>query len=155
MDLPFREGAFSKGKEVEVTSSQSKGHTKAAILILEDDPGFGPLLCSYLEGEGYTVSLHTNATSALAYLEDNHVDLVITDLLIRQDATYVQDGGIKLISTLKQLRKYPAPVIAISGSFSTDQYEAISTAMTVGADKTLAKPINPSQLLTMIQEFVG
>ncbi len=124
------------------------------ILILEDDAEFGPLLQMSLEDAGYEVSLHTNATNALSYLESENVDLIIADLMIKQEGVFIQDGGIKLISTLKQIRHHPAPIIAISGSFVQDQYQAISTAMTVGADKTLAKPIHPDDLIALIETYL-
>ncbi|MEL7197080.1 MAG: response regulator [Pseudomonadota bacterium] len=124
------------------------------ILVLEDDEEFGPLLKLSLEEAGYNVALHTTATEALSYLDSNDVDLVISDLMIKQAGVFIQDGGIRLISTLKQIRNYPAPIIAISGSFVQDQYHAISTAMTVGADKTLAKPVHPDDLIALIKTYL-
>lgn len=124
------------------------------ILILEDDAEFGPLLKDTLELEGFAVSLHVTASGALAHIDENPVDLVITDLLIRDGDNYVQDGGIKLISELKQIRSSSVPMIAISGSFRNDQYFAMSTAMTVGADKTIAKPVEPKELLRVIRSYI-
>jgi len=128
--------------------------TAQTILILEDDMSFGPLLQFSLEDEGYRVSLHTNAHSALAYADANPVDLVISDLLIEENGKLSPHGGVTLITALKQIRDHPAPVIAISGSFTQDKYHAISTAMTVGADRTLAKPVSPNELLALIRQLI-
>ncbi len=127
---------------------------KKHILILEDDLEFGPLLQESLQLEGYSVSLYTLASRAIAHLDENDADLVITDLLIRDGDNYVQDGGIKLISEIKQIRSLNVPVIAISGSFRKDQYYAMSTAMTVGADKTIAKPVDPKELLAIMRCYI-
>ncbi len=124
------------------------------ILILEDDAEFGPLLKYSLEDEGYAVSLHTNAQTALKHADENHVDLVISDLLIEENGKPSPHGGVTLISALKQIRDHPAPVIAISGAFTRDKYHAISTAMTVGADRTLAKPVSPHELLALIRQLL-
>ncbi|MEL7190286.1 MAG: response regulator [Pseudomonadota bacterium] len=133
---------------------ESEKTGQSAILILEDDPEFGPLLQISLQEHGYRVALKTTATDALAFIDQNDVDLVIADLMIKKGEVYIQDGGIKLISALKQIRNYPAPIIAISGSFVQDQYHAISTAMTVGANKTLAKPLHPDELLKVIKTYI-
>ena len=105
--------------------------------------------------EGFEVSLHTEAGSALAYADSNQVDLVISDLLIEKGGRPSPHGGVTLISALKQIRSHSAPVIAISGSFAQDKYHAISTAMTVGADRTLAKPVSPEELLSVINELLA
>lgn len=128
--------------------------SEQTILVLEDDVAFGPLLRYSLEDEGYKVSLHTEASSALEFADANHIDLVISDLLIEKDGRPSPHGGVTLISALKQIRNHPAPVIAISGSFTQDKYHAISTAMTVGADRTLAKPVSPEELKDVIRQLL-
>ncbi|WP_082700915.1 response regulator [Erythrobacter sp. YT30] len=154
MEQLSRERSFGDWDQTRGKPEHMAKDKTPVIMILEDDPDFGPLLQMSLEDAGYRVSLHTDATSALEFIDDNDVDLVISDLLIKQDGKFVQDGGIKLISALKQVRHHPAPVIAISGSFVQDQYHAISTAMTVGADRTLAKPVGPDELIDLIKTYL-
>lgn len=124
------------------------------IAILEDDADFGPLLKEMLEDEGYIVSLHTNAISALAFIDNNPVDLVISDLFIKEDGQLSEQGGLTLISKIKQIMHHPAPVIAISGSFANDKICAVSSATTLGADHTLAKPIDPNELIRLVQHYL-
>ncbi|MEM7519690.1 MAG: response regulator [Pseudomonadota bacterium] len=127
----------------------------ARILILEDDEAFGPLLQASLEDAGHTVSLYASATIALAHVDQDDPELVIADILVMKDGKLTEDGGIKLISTLKQLQRRTAPVIAISGVFAGElAYEAQTTAMTVGADHALAKPFVPEDLIALVNELL-
>lgn len=125
------------------------------ILVLEDDELFGELLQDMLEAEGHTVSLHTNASSAITYAKSNAVDLVISDMLIEKNGRYSGDGGIKLISMFKQVWDHPAPIIAISGAFLPENSFAASTALTVGADEVVPKPVDPQTLSEMVQQFAS
>lgn len=128
----------------------------ARILILEDDTVLGPLLRHSLETHGYRVSLHENSTTAISYMEANPVDLVVADLFVTKDGALTRDGGVRLISTIKQLWNRPTPIIAISGSFSSEnRHETRTTALTVGADALLGKPFSPRALLDLIGDLLS
>lgn len=124
------------------------------ILILEDDPDFGRELKYSLEDEGFEVSWHTRANDALSFLSEHPVDLIITDMMIKVDGKLVNDGGIRLISSLKQMSGHPAPIIAISGSFmgrpGFDYFR--SSASTVGASAILPKPFEMAELFDLIDQ---
>lgn len=125
------------------------------IALLEDDPDFGPLLKDMLEGEGFIVSLHSNAISALAFIDNNHVDLVITDMFIKEDGLLAEQGGLSLISKIKQIIGHPAPIIAISGSFSQDEVKPSPISAAKGADYMMAKPLDHKTLMNVIRELLG
>jgi len=126
------------------------------LVLLEDDIELGVKLSMELEAEGYDVHRHTSASQALQFISENHVDLIITDLLIKIDGVLVQDGGITLISRLHQVQNHPAPIIAVSSMFQATlgAVEAVTTAKTVGADATLAKPFKTYELLRLVQYFL-
>lgn len=125
------------------------------VLLLEDDTVLARQITYDLAGEGHTVTTFAAATDALKHLEKNDVDIVIADIFIQQDGEYVPDGGIRLISTIRQLQARDTPVIAISGSFEALHGDHIAeTAKTVGATATLAKPFHPDELLKLVHEQV-
>lgn len=127
----------------------------AQILLLEDDAALSWQIRSMLELEGHEVSCFKSAATALCHFEQNPVDLVITDLFIQRDGKYVQDGGISLISNIRQIKQSPIPVIAISGSFGQMHAEgARSTATTVGASALLAKPFHPDELSDLVRDHL-
>lgn len=130
--------------------------TTPQLLLLEDDLAFGVKLSMELEEAGFDVSRHTTATSALNYVTENHVDLIISDLLIKVDGELVPDGGVRLISKLSMMQSQLVPIIAMSSMFQAayGSLEAKTTAMTVGAKATLPKPFKTAELIALIKRFL-
>lgn len=123
----------------------------ARLLVLEDDETLVQQIKTYLEMDGHKVLPFSTATAALDFLATNVVDLIIADLFIRVEGEMTQDGGIKLISHVRQVDGKDIPVIAISGSFRESHGEfASSTAITVGATANLAKPFHPLELSKLV-----
>jgi DNA-binding response OmpR family regulator len=50
------------------------------ILIIEDDPEIAALLCSMLRAEGFPVDTADDGPSALALIDSDEFDLLITDI---------------------------------------------------------------------------
>ena len=133
------------------------------LLLLEDDIEFGIRLAMDLKAAGYEVSRHTTASAALEYLAENLVDLVIADILIKIQGEYSLDGGLKLISNLRQIQGASVPIIAISSMFQpqfglnavcTAAVTASTAAVTVGASETLAKPFETKELLFLVEKHL-
>lgn len=131
----------------------------AKILVLEDDPDFGALLFASLEDAGHHVTLVTSGTEAEEAFHQDPADLVVTDLIIRQDGRPVADGGLLLIHRIRDiaenLRK-SVPIVAISGVVRRQgMTHALNTAQHVGADEVLAKPFPPEDLLWVIDRLLS
>lgn len=116
------------------------------ILIVEDDPSFGPYLCEYLESKGYRVQLATSGAAALAQFAALQPSLAVTDI-------YVPDpDGIELIKAF--LKTQPAlPIIAISGA-SDPSFLYLRAARALGARATLEKPFAGVDLLNTIERLL-
>ena len=131
----------------------------ATILILEDDPDLGPLLSTSLEAAGHSVTLVASAIAGEEAFRQNPADLVVADLIIRQDGRPVADGGLLMIHRIKEIAnemRKTVPVIAISGAIRRQgMTHALSTAQHVGADEVLAKPFPPEDLLWLIDRLLG
>ena len=125
----------------------------AAILLLEDDLTLAEQIKAVLKSDGHTVAAFSTAKAALDYLDENDVECIIADLFIRVDGSFVQDGGITLISNVRQIQGRDIPVIAISGAFQNPNGEfASSSAITVGASANLAKPFHPDDLSSLVAQ---
>ena len=121
------------------------------ILVLEDDLDFAALLVDSLTEEGHVVEAFATAIDALDAVKQRSFDVVITDVFIKVDGEHAGEGGINLVSQVKQVLLQEIPVIAISGSFSPNEVAPIQTTLkTVGADAVLAKPFHPEDLLNLI-----
>ena len=112
-----------------------------SILIVDDEQSMRDFLTILLQKEGYKVETRADGASALRFLEDNGVDLVISD--IRMPGL----GGLDLLHSVKE--KYPTlPVILITAFVSPD--DAIS-AMKDGAFDYISKPFNVAEIKNVIR----
>lgn len=131
----------------------------AKILVLEDDPDLGELLSTSLEQAGHFPMLCPDATTALAQFLEFEFDLVVADIIVRKNGRPMPDGGLILISRIRnnaEASRRNVPIIAISGAIRNPGMENILTvAQTFGADAELAKPFAPGDLLACINRLLG
>lgn len=129
----------------------------ADILVMEDDSLFGGLLCQALQEAEHSTLLVMDATAAIRALESNSVDVVVTDMTVHKNGRAVPDGGLVLISSIKQKERETGeqgpPVIAISGAYKWEGMQFIlQTAEAIGADAVLEKPFDFDDLLHVIDK---
>src|SRR5882672_551529 len=115
------------------------------ILIADDHPTNLKLLQATLEAEGHCVFLAADGVEALAVLQKERVDAIISDILMpRMD-------GYRLCLEVRKSEKFKAlPFI-----FHTATYLSPSDfkmAMDLGGDKFLKKPAPASELIQALQE---
>lgn len=123
----------------------------AEIVILEDDLVLSGQMKTSLEDIGHTVHVFRSNGPAIYHIDQHTVDLLIADLIIKDSKSDRIFGGISLIAHVRQILKKEFPILAISGTFSTDiKVEAMQTSKTVGATDVLAKPFHPDALEEMV-----
>ncbi|MBK1719115.1 response regulator [Thiocystis violacea] len=116
------------------------------VLIVEDDEIFRAMLEEMVRREGYQVSAVTNGNEALAAIERNPPDLVITDILMPEK------DGIELIMDLARLGSQ-VPIIAVSGGRRAISLEFnLESAKLLGVRATLPKPFTREALRRAIAE---
>ncbi|MEO5354857.1 MAG: response regulator [Magnetococcus sp. XQGC-1] len=119
------------------------------ILLVEDDLQLQVVYQRILEGAGYAVQVIDSCGEALQRLEEDGVDLLITDLLLPGI------DGIELIQLLHDMPFAP-PVIAITGG--TQQMagsQLLAMAREIGVRHTLHKPFASTELLQAVEEVLG
>jgi len=112
------------------------------ILVVDDDKAFRVATRTLLEDERYHVSCAPNGEVALASLEDESFDLVLSDMVMGKMS------GIELLRELKR-RRPGLPVIMVTGFGSI---ETAVEAMRLGAVDYLSKPSNNEELLIKIRK---
>lgn len=113
----------------------------ARILLVEDDRVLARSLKSYLESEGFEVTLATSYSEAVDQLERKGYDLYILDVNLG-------DGdGIELVRTLRDL-KDDTPTIFISALTDVGN---IARGFSVGAEDYIKKPFDPEELVVRIR----
>jgi len=128
----------------------------ARVVLMEDDVPLGLELAAGLRAGGHEVTLVHSGTEARQVLWDWDFDLLITDMIVRQGGRPVPDGGLSLIGWARQMmradpKRKTLPIIAISGATSRQGLEFLMpTAVQVGADIVLEKPVDMEKLLRAI-----
>lgn len=111
----------------------------AAILVVDDEEPVRALLVNVFEEDGYRVLEASNGREALAVLEGEAVDLVLSDVMM---------PGIDGYELCRQLKARPVtrriPVILMSARVQWDGAEA-------GADATIAKPFVLDDLEALVR----
>lgn len=115
------------------------------IIIVDDEPkirkGLGKLLS---QREGWMIcGVFEEAQSALAYLYENEVDAIITD---------IQMPGMQGLDMLQKIREVnrEIPVIIISG-FS--RFDYAQRAIELGVKKYITKPTSPEEITQALEQI--
>lgn len=109
------------------------------ILVLEDQPEIGRLVCSALEQHGYRSELYQHAAGFLRRLRSMRPDLCLVDLGLPDE------DGLSVVRTIR--RDNPVPVIIITGRGGvTDRVLGLE----LGADDYVVKPFEPRELVARV-----
>ena len=111
----------------------------AKILIVDDDEADRIVLGTILERAGHETFFAKDGEEALREYGGRAIEVVLTDLQMPKV------HGLELITVLRDLSPRPA-IIAISGTGS----DQLDIAQAVGAYATLAKPVDPAELLSAV-----
>lgn len=118
------------------------------VLIVDDDADITRLLTLYLAKFGYSVVPANDGQAALKILRQRRVALVVTDILMPQV------DGYELIMKLRQIPGRPQ-IVATSGNPARFGMNFLKSAQQMGADRLLAKPFLPQDLLGIVREMIG
>lgn len=123
------------------------GADPKTILIVDDDPQIRKLLGAILKRDGYGIITAANGRQALQELDNQAVDLVITDLIMPEKE------GIETIIEIR--RKFTGmPIIAISGGGRLNPQTYLKIARSLGAVRTMTKPIDTVMLRAMVKDLL-
>jgi len=117
---------------------------KPRVLIVEDKANEREALARLLRMEGYDVLPAEHPQAALEFL-DQPVDLVISDRKMGKTS------GVELLRYWKQ-RRPGTPFIMITAYGDVD---SAVEAMKLGAEDYLNKPVNPDELLMLVERSIS
>ena len=113
------------------------------ILLVDDDESLNRLVCQYLEGQGFEVTVVTDGVTAVETIERESPDVVILDLMLPG-----QDG----LSVCREVRPRFDGAILMLTALDDDIDEV--AGLETGADGYLAKPVRPRVLLARIRALL-
>ena len=110
--------------------------------MVDDEAEMTAMLRNYLTREGYEVATAPSAETALTYLEDHDIDLVLTDLRMgRMD-------GLELVQEIRTTR--PETQVILMTAFGG--IETAIEAIKAGAFHFVAKPVKLPEVGVLLQK---
>ena len=115
------------------------------ILIIEDDKNTKEGLKKFLEMEKYNVAAFEKGEEAISYLEQNKIDIILSDMRM---------PGMNGIEILKKSKKIsPSTFVIILTAYGT--VDNAVEAMKLGAYDYLTKPLNLDKLSIVVQRALS
>jgi len=127
-----------------VKESQDPVLAHSRILVADDEENIRLTISDVLRKYGVRVTLASNATDAMALLEQNEFDLILSDIRM-PDKT-----GYDVFASARK-KSHTLPVILMTG-FGYDPHHCIVRASQEGLQAVLFKPFKVDQLLAEIRK---
>ena len=117
---------------------------KTHILVIDDEKNYLLVLQTLLEDEGYTVTALNDPETALSFLRESEVDVVVTDMKMPRVS------GEDVLKTVK--KEWPYIPVLIMTAFGS--IESAVDVMKYGAFDYITKPFSNDELLLSIHNAV-
>lgn len=114
------------------------------ILVVEDNVDFCKVIANELKRTGYNVLTAFCGESALQIFENNHIDLLVSDIMMPNM------DGYSLISKLRLADKKLPILIITAKSTMEDKHKAFD----IGTDDYLVKPFNNDELILRVKALL-
>jgi DNA-binding response OmpR family regulator len=116
-------------------------HTRGSILVVDDEPTIGDVVCRYLDRAGYESYVARDGHSALEQVERQSPDLVVLDLML---------PGVEGLEVMRRIRdrdrNRTAIILLTAKGEETDRV----IGLRLGADDYVVKPFSPAELVARI-----
>lgn len=117
----------------------------ADVLIVDDEPDWRSIFTDWFEREGCRVLVAENGAEALAQIQAEHVDVVVSDVRMP-----VMDG-ITLLRNIKASESYKPSVMFITGFSDIGPREAYD----LGVEAMMSKPVNRNELISAVTRVLA
>ena len=142
---PTIEKAFSSPMAVKPFETLADDNQRPLLLIVEDNPDVRFYIAECVREE-YRVALAGNGTEGIRQARELVPDIIISDVMMPEK------DGLELCETLKN--EEPTSHIPIILLTARADFESRITGLKRGADDYLAKPFEPAELLTRLENLV-
>lgn len=113
---------------------------KKHVLLIEDDQKLAELTASFLEDNGYSVSVALTGNDGLEQQQEHTHDLIVLDIMLPDI------DGLEVCRILRSSDRTPIIMLTAKGD-PTDKIVGLE----LGADDYLAKPFEPRELLARMR----
>jgi two-component system response regulator BaeR len=116
--------------------------TNQHILIVEDEVKLASLMHDYLVQENFDVSIISHGDEALLWLDKNHADLILLDIMLPGM------DGLSLCKTIRQ--QSDVPIFMLTAR--VDEIDRI-LGLELGADDYICKPFSPREVVARVKSL--
>ena len=114
------------------------------ILVVEDDKNLQRLMETVLKQNGYMVFCASNGLSALEVLDKNHIDLMISDIMMPDM------DGYELTDSLRK-SDYQLPILMVTAKESMEDKKR---GFMCGTDDYMVKPVDMDELILRVSALL-
>lgn len=137
----------SPGPMRSVVRKSKPRSSQKQVLVVDDVSDVTEMIALFLNHAGYQVATADSASMALQLAEERNFDLIISDIGMPQM------NGYELAGELRRWSEYQSiPIIAVTGY---SEYDDRGRALQAGFSAHLTKPIDPTQLLDLMNELLA
>ncbi|GAA0756849.1 MULTISPECIES: response regulator transcription factor [Clostridium] len=115
-----------------------------SILVVEDDMTLNKMISAKLKKENYQVFSSFDGQQALDIMDKNHIDLIISDIMMPNK------NGYELVKELRNA-SYMLPILMVTAK---DQMEDMEKGFMVGSDDYMIKPINMKEMVLRVKALL-
>lgn len=130
-------------QEKQMNRQEQINPSRVHILIVDDEKSIRDTLYEIIQYEGYQCSVAGNGKEALTVMEQEPVDVVITDIMMPHM------DGIELTKIIRE--KYDTNVIMMTGFVKNFTYESI---IDLGVSDFMQKPVGIKELIIRIKRVL-
>lgn len=118
-----------------------------SVLVVDDVPDVAEMIALLLKHAGYDVKTADSAPAALQLAGERDFDLVISDIGMPEMNGYDLAGALRTLGQYQEV-----PIIAVTGY---SEYDDRGRALQAGFTAHLTKPIDPVQLLDLMNQLLA
>ena len=113
------------------------------IVVVDDEKPIADLVELYLQNEGYMIHKFYTGREALDYIESEHTDLAVLDLMLPDV------DGFTICKTIRE--KFFFPIIMLTAK---DQEQDELLGFELGVDEYISKPFSPKILVARVEAIL-
>lgn len=113
---------------------------KQKVLIVEDEAHIAEILVAYCQNNGYLVEHLSSGKNVVHFVKDNHIDLMLLDLML---------PDIDGLEICKEIRRFSQlPIIMLTAK--SEEIDKL-LGLEFGADDYICKPFSPREVIARIK----
>src|SRR5438309_599029 len=116
-------------------------HTRGSVLVVDDEPTIGEVVCRYLDRAGYDTRGALDGPSALQMVAERAPDLVVLDLML---------PGVDGLEVMRRIRDRDRERTAIILLTAKGEESDRIVGLRLGADDYVVKPFSPNELVARV-----